>query len=58
MLTRVCALVARGCLKLGVAGLVLLLAAVIWQVFGRYVLNDTPATSAWSCSGRCCPRAW
>lgn len=40
--TRLCAAVARGCLKAGVAGLVLLLAAVIWQVFGRYVLNDTP----------------
>ena len=40
--TRFCAAVARGCLKIGVAGLVLLLAAVVWQVFGRYVLNNTP----------------
>ena len=40
--TRACALIARTCLQLGVAGLVLLLAAVIWQVFGRYVLNNTP----------------
>jgi TRAP-type C4-dicarboxylate transport system permease small subunit len=27
---------------LGVLGLVLLIAAVSWQVFGRYVLNNTP----------------
>ena len=40
--TRFCATIARSCLQLGVAGLVLLLAAVIWQVFGRYVLNNTP----------------
>jgi TRAP-type C4-dicarboxylate transport system permease small subunit len=40
--TRFCAHVARGCLQIGVAGLILLLAAVIWQVFGRYVLNNTP----------------
>ncbi len=40
--TRLCATIARTCLQLGVAGLVLLLAAVIWQVFGRYVLNNTP----------------
>jgi len=40
--TRVCARIARTCLQLGVFGLMLLLAAVIWQVFGRYVLNDTP----------------
>ena len=40
--TRVCARIARTCLQIGVFGLVLLLAAVIWQVFGRYVLNDTP----------------
>ena len=41
-LTRLCALIARTCLQLGVFGLMLLLAAVIWQVFGRYVLNNTP----------------
>lgn len=40
--TRVCAWIARTCLQAGVFGLVLLLAAVAWQVFGRYVLNDTP----------------
>ena len=27
---------------LGITGLVLLIAAVSWQVFGRYVLNNTP----------------
>jgi TRAP-type C4-dicarboxylate transport system permease small subunit len=42
LFTRFCAKVARTCLQIGVAGLVLLLAAVIWQVFGRYVLNNTP----------------
>ncbi|HVR60979.1 MAG TPA: TRAP transporter small permease [Polyangia bacterium] len=42
MLTRICARIARTCLQLGVAGLVLLLAAVAYQVFGRYVLNNTP----------------
>ena len=40
--TRLCARIARTCLQIGVFGLVLLLAAVTWQVFGRYVLNDTP----------------
>jgi TRAP-type C4-dicarboxylate transport system permease small subunit len=42
LFTRFCARVARTCLQIGVVGLVLLLAAVIWQVFGRYVLNNTP----------------
>jgi TRAP-type C4-dicarboxylate transport system permease small subunit len=40
--TRICARIARTCLQIGVFGLVLLLAAVLWQVFGRYVLNNTP----------------
>jgi len=40
--TRACARIARTCLQIGVFGLMLLLAAVIWQVFGRYVLNNTP----------------
>lgn len=40
--TRLCARIARTCLQIGVFGLVLLLAAVLWQVFGRYVLNNTP----------------
>ncbi|TDP75040.1 TRAP transporter small permease [Roseateles toxinivorans] len=42
MFTRICAAIARACLRLGVAGLVLLIAAVSYQVFGRYVLNNTP----------------
>ena len=42
MYTKFCAAVAKACLRLGVAGLVLLLAAVLYQVFGRYVLNSTP----------------
>lgn len=48
MFTRVCAAIARGCLMLGVAGLVLLIAAVSYQVVGRYVFNDTPT---WAESG-------
>lgn len=48
MFTRVCAALARGCLVLGVAGLVLLIAAVACQVVGRYLLNDTPT---WAESG-------
>lgn len=42
MFTRFCALLARSCLQLGVAGLVLLVLAVLYQVVGRYLLNDTP----------------
>lgn len=42
MLTRFCAATARLCLMAAVAGLVAIVAAVITQVFGRYVLNDTP----------------
>ena len=40
--TRTCARIARVSLQLGVAGLVLIIACVAWQVFGRYVLNSTP----------------
>jgi TRAP-type C4-dicarboxylate transport system permease small subunit len=42
MYTRLCRALARACMALGIVGLVLLLAAVTWQVFGRYVLNNTP----------------
>jgi TRAP-type C4-dicarboxylate transport system permease small subunit len=42
MFTKICARIARLCLQFGVAGLVLLLAAVSYQVFGRYVMNNTP----------------
>ena len=48
MYTRFCAALARLCLKVGVGGLVLLIAAVLYQVIGRYVLNDTPT---WAESG-------
>jgi TRAP-type C4-dicarboxylate transport system permease small subunit len=42
MYTRLCRRLARACMWLGIAGLVLLIAAVTWQVFGRYVMNNTP----------------
>ena len=48
MYTRFCAALARLCLKVGVAGLGLLIAAVLYQVIGRYVFNDTPT---WAESG-------
>lgn len=40
--TRTLAFVAKYCLILAVVGLVAIIAAVTTQVFGRYVLNDTP----------------
>jgi TRAP-type C4-dicarboxylate transport system permease small subunit len=42
MLTKFCATIARLCLMLAVALLLVLVLCVQWQVFGRYVLNDTP----------------
>ena len=42
MLTRLCAGIAKVALMAAVAGLCLIVAAVAIQVFGRYVLNDTP----------------
>jgi TRAP-type C4-dicarboxylate transport system permease small subunit len=42
VLTRFCAATARLCLMAAVAGLAAVVAAVLTQVFGRYVLNDTP----------------
>ena len=48
MYTRLCAAIARLCLQLGVVGLVLLIAAVLYQVIGRYIFNDTPT---WAESG-------
>lgn len=48
MYTRFCAALARLCLQVGVAGLVLLIVAVLYQVIGRYVFNDTPT---WAESG-------
>jgi TRAP-type C4-dicarboxylate transport system permease small subunit len=37
-----CAFLSKTCMRLGVAGLILLIACVTWQVFGRYVMNNTP----------------
>jgi TRAP-type C4-dicarboxylate transport system permease small subunit len=48
MYTRFCAALARLCMKIGVFGLILLIAAVLYQVIGRYVFNDTPT---WAESG-------
>lgn len=46
---RVMALVARVSLWLSGIGLVLMTAFIAWQVFGRFVLNDTPTwTESWS----------
>jgi TRAP-type C4-dicarboxylate transport system permease small subunit len=40
--SRVCALLSRASLVLAIAGLLAVVVCVQWQVFGRYVLNDTP----------------
>lgn len=40
--TTACAVLARLCMWVSVAGLVLLIAAVAFQIFGRHVLNNTP----------------
>lgn len=48
MYTRFCAALAKLCLRIGVAGMCLLLVAVLYQVVGRYVFNDTPT---WAESG-------
>ncbi|MEY2771366.1 MAG: hypothetical protein RIQ38_1785 [Pseudomonadota bacterium] len=42
MFTRLCAWVSRLSLGLAVLGLLGVMLCVQWQVFGRYVLNDTP----------------
>jgi TRAP-type transport system small permease protein len=46
--TRFCAALARLCLRIGVGGMCLLLVAVLYQVVGRYIFNDTPT---WAESG-------
>ena len=46
--TRFCAKLARICLRIGVAGMCLLIVAVLYQVVGRYIFNDTPT---WAESG-------
>ncbi len=40
--TRFCAILAKLCMFIAVAGLVAIICAVTGQVFGRYVLNDSP----------------
>lgn len=42
LLTRFNATIARYCMYGVVAGVFVLVTVVTWQVFGRYVLNDTP----------------
>ena len=42
LFTRTCTFIAKACLNVGVVGMVLLVIAVLYQVFGRYIMNDTP----------------
>ncbi|MFA9441045.1 TRAP transporter small permease [Uliginosibacterium sp. sgz301328] len=42
MYTKICATISRVCLKIATVGLGLVILCVLYQVFGRYVLNDTP----------------
>jgi len=42
LFTRICSFIAKTCLNVGVCGMVLLVVAVLYQVFGRYILNSTP----------------
>ncbi len=42
MYTRFCAALSKLCLMLAVVLLIAVIVSVQWQVFGRYVLNDTP----------------
>lgn len=42
MYSYICARLAKFSLKLASAGLVAIIVCVLYQVFGRYVLNDTP----------------
>jgi TRAP-type C4-dicarboxylate transport system permease small subunit len=42
MYTRFCAALSKASLALAVVGLLAIVVSVQWQVFGRYVLNDTP----------------
>jgi TRAP-type transport system small permease protein len=42
MYTRFCALLSKASLMVAVVGLIVLIACVQYQVFGRYILNDTP----------------
>ncbi len=40
--SRICALLSRASLALAIVGLLAVVVCVQWQVFGRYVMNDTP----------------
>jgi TRAP-type C4-dicarboxylate transport system permease small subunit len=40
--SRLCRRLARSCMWLGITGIVGLILCVTWQVFGRYVMNNTP----------------
>lgn len=42
LLTRINAPIARACMIISVAGLLVIVAIVFYQVFGRYVLNSSP----------------
>ena len=42
MYSNVCARLAKLCLQVACVGLVAIILCVLYQVFGRYVLNDTP----------------
>ena len=42
MYTRLCAALSKLCLMLAVVGLIAVILCVQWQVFGRYIMNDTP----------------
>jgi TRAP-type C4-dicarboxylate transport system permease small subunit len=42
LLSRICAPLAKYLLMIAVVGLMLIVACVAFQVFGRYIMNDTP----------------
>ena len=42
MFTKFCTVLSRLSLSLAVLGLIAVILCVQWQVFGRYILNDTP----------------
>ena len=42
MLTRFNAALAKFCMVVAVTGLIVIVVCVLYQVFGRYILNDTP----------------
>ncbi|MBS1207789.1 MAG: transporter small permease [Proteobacteria bacterium] len=42
MYSKLCAMLAKTSLKFAATGLVAIIICVLYQVFGRYVLNDTP----------------